>query len=84
MYNLEDLNKQVIPPVQYLQSSGTTSSVEYGEKVSTYFFPSMVFPTHIELVSVTILCNNKKPSATDKTIHLSTTQDGSEIPSNIK
>lgn len=82
MYNLEDLNKQVIPQIQYLQSVGTTTENESGGKVSTYFFPSMVFPTYIELVSTTILCDNSKAS-TDKVIRFSTVQDGSETPSNI-
>jgi hypothetical protein len=84
MYKVEDLNRQVaVPQVQYLQSVGVSSDKEGGGKVSTFFFPSMVFPNHTELISVTIMCNNIK-GTTDKVIHFSTALNGSATPSDLK
>lgn len=74
MYNLEDFNINVFPQTQYLQSAATTS-----EDVSTYFFPSMVFPVHVELVSATILTKNLQ---IDKIIRFSTIPNGSDTPRN--
>ena len=64
-------------PVQYLQSVGIADNNPDGGKTTTYFFPSMVFPTYIEICSVTILYKNN--SSTDKIIHFATAK-GSEIP----
>lgn len=82
-HTVEELNKQIIPQVQYLQSTGTlvpnTNPIKESssDKVSTYFFPSMIFPTYIELVSITLLT---KKHSEDKIISLGTVKDGSEKP----
>ena len=81
---IEDLNRQVaVPQVQYLQSMGISIDKDGGGKVSTFFFPSMVFPSHTELISVTIVCDNVKGDS-DKVIHFSTAQKGSSTPSDLK
>lgn len=80
-HTVEELNKQIIPQIQYLQSAGTPIAKDGGGKISTYFFPSMIFPTHIELVSATLL---SKKQSDDKIISFATAKDGSEKPSTLK
>jgi len=67
---IEDLSKRpIIPPTQYLQSFGTSIDKSgSSDKVTTYFFPSMVFPNKIELLSVTLM--HKNDSGSDKLVHL--------------
>jgi len=74
---VENLSKQVIlPPTQHLQTVGHSVSEEGEDKVTTYFFPSIVFPNKIELLSTTILCRKKS----ENTIHISVQQkDGTAI-----
>ena len=56
MFRVEDLNKRlIIQPVQYLRSEPTLDNSANGGKVSTFFFPSMVFPGAVELLSMTLL-----------------------------
>jgi hypothetical protein len=76
---VEDLNRQPIPiPIQYLQSGGVNKGGSEGVKMTSYFFPSMVFPEQVELVSATLL-NGK--SNEDKMIVLSTVQPGgTDVP----
>ena len=55
MFRVEDLNKQLImQPVQYLRSEPKLEN-SGGGKVSTFFFPSMVLPGAVELLSMTLL-----------------------------
>jgi hypothetical protein len=64
-------------PLQYLQSPNLDiENADDGGKTTIYFFPSMVFPTYIELVSATLMYNNKKSGSTDKIIQLATSENG--------
>lgn len=69
---VEDLKKrEVIPQMQYLQSVGTLLPREKGslnEVVTTYFYPSMVFPNRVELISVTLLHKCKNHNHEDPTL----------------
>lgn len=63
MFGIEDLKKQVvIPQTQYLQSKAThdvQTQINGSEKnMCTYFFPFMVFPRRVELLSATLLYKN--------------------------
>lgn len=66
-------------PIQYLQSKGKTNEHNLNE-VSTYFFPSMVFPQYMELVSITSFLGNNMD---DTIIKFSTTQNGSDVPTEV-
>lgn len=68
MFRIEDTNRTNLPRVQYLQSVGKAENSDNGGKVSTYFFPSMVFPNHVEILSVTLLHKNTASGATDKNV----------------
>lgn len=74
---VENLSKPVVlPPVQYLQSVGQIMDGENGE-VTTYFFPSMLFPKKVELISATVMYKNKEGNG-DRSIQISIQQkDGS-------
>lgn len=80
-HRIEELNKHIIPQVQYLQSKGKLIPKENGDKVCGYFFPSMIFPTHVELISVTLL---SRKQTEDKIISFATTKNGSDKPSVIQ
>lgn len=75
-HHTEDLNRQIIPQTQYLQSSGVSIPKE-GEntKKIAYFFPSMIFPKYMELLSITIL---SKKNAEDRVINFSTIKEGTD------
>jgi hypothetical protein len=76
---VQDLTKQVAQqPIQYIRSTNydqdkPDDGVE--GKVSTYFFPCMVFPTYIELVSATLMHNNIS-SNKNKTVKLCIAENG--------
>lgn len=76
---VQDLTKQVAQqPVQYLRSTNYDSDKPddgVDGKVSTYFFPSMVFPTYIELISATLMYNNIS-SNKNKTVKLAIAENG--------
>lgn len=74
-HHTEDLNRQIIPQTQYLQSSGVSIPKEGSAKKIVYFFPSMIFPKYMELLSITIL---SKKNVEDRVINFSTTKEGSE------
>ncbi|ADO00364.1 hypothetical protein WIV_gp021 [Wiseana iridescent virus] len=77
-YNIEDLNRQVIPQTQYLQSLGVSKEGKEGEgssKKIVYFFPSMIFPKHMELLSITIL---SKKNTEDRVINFAITKEGTD------
>lgn len=74
---VEDLNKQIFPQTQYLQSIGTIIPKDGGGDVSVYFFPFLAFPNHTELVSLTLL---SKHQPSKKSITFVIAENGSEEP----
>jgi len=74
---VENLSKPVVlPPTQYLQSIGR---VVDGLKITAYFYPSMLFPNKVEILSATFLYKNEE-DAENKVIQISIQQkDGSTI-----
>lgn len=69
MFRIEDKTRPIVSPyIQYLQSAGKAETTDSGGKVSTYFFPSMVFPNHVAILSVTMLHKNTVSGATDKNV----------------
>lgn len=76
---VQDLTKQVVQqPVQYIHSANFDQPKpdDTDGKVSTYFFPSMVFPTYTELISATLMYNNDGVSSTDRKIKLAIAENG--------
>lgn len=68
------LNRQPIPEIQYIRSVGV-EDVEEDEdgdknKVTTYFFPSMVFPNRVEIISITLMCKCKHKEHQEKIIKI--------------
>ena len=76
---VENLSKPIVlSPVQHLTSVGTIKSLDTFDDATSYFYPSMVFPTKVELVSATILYKNKKGDG-DKSIKISIQKEKSTI-----
>jgi hypothetical protein len=60
MFRVEDLSKKSqMGEIQHLQSSVVVAENDSGSKVSTYFYPSLVFPNQVEITSITLLYNSK-------------------------
>ena len=72
MFRLEESKKLKVPELQYLYSVGTegTMSVKNnssGVNTTNYFYPSIVFPHAVELISISLLHKQPKDNA-DKII----------------
>jgi hypothetical protein len=80
---IQDLTKQVAqPPIQYIQSANINKDIpadDFEGQVSSYFYPSMVFPTYIELVSATLMFNNTAETSTDKIVKLVIAENGGSV-----
>ncbi len=66
-------NRPAIPEIQYIQSVGVEDKEEEDgvtRKVTSYFFPSMVFPNRIEILSITLLCKCKHKENDEKIIKI--------------
>lgn len=75
-HHTEDLNRQIIPQTQYMQSSGVSIPKEgESKKKIVYFFPSMIFPKYMELLSITIL---SKKNTEDRVINFTKTKEGTD------
>jgi hypothetical protein len=71
---VEDLNRQVIfSSTQYMKSSGQSIPKDIGgaTKITAYFYPSMVFPHKVEVLSMTLLYKNDD---TEKKIRVTVNQ----------
>lgn len=61
MFRVEDLSKRV--ETLHLRSTGVVADDEKGKKITTYFFPSLVFSTSVQVLSITLLCKYSKTKA---------------------
>lgn len=79
MFRVENLNTPKIPQIsKFIKSGPTVEDSEDGTGFySTYFFPSMVFPVPVEILSLTFLYKNSK---TDKKIHIVVQNDPTKKP----
>ena len=73
MFRLEESKKPKVPELQYLHSVGTegTMSVKNnssGVNTTNYFYPSIVFPHAVELISISLLHKQPKDNNADKII----------------
>lgn len=68
MFRVEDLSKRV--EILHLQSPGVVADDEEGKKITTYFFPSLVFSTSVQVLSITLLCNYSKAKTSDMEVKL--------------
>jgi hypothetical protein len=78
MFRVEDLSKRA--EILHLRSTGVVADDEKGKKITTYFFPSLVFSTSVQVLSITLLCKYSKTKASDMEVKL-TFQD--PITSNL-
>jgi hypothetical protein len=75
MFRVEKcLNRLTLPEIQYIQSVGVEDEEEDDSgdknKVTTYFFPSMVFPQRVEILSITLMCKCKHKEDDEKIIKI--------------
>lgn len=81
MFRVEDLSKRVhTAEIQHLQSRGDVADGEYNTKVTSYFYPSLVFSNPVEITSITVLYNYSKSKTNDFKIKLAFQDSDSPIP----
>lgn len=68
MFKIESVTKRHLGPTQYLHSVGETQKNLKGANVSTYFFPALVFPKRVELLSITFMYKNGHSAKTVLTV----------------
>ena len=72
MFRIDKCQSRSIPETQYVQSVGVADMEEIDgqtpQKVITYFFPSMVFPNRVEILSITLLCKCKHKEYTEEKV----------------
>jgi hypothetical protein len=81
-FQVQNLTKQVAQePIQYMRSLSFDQDVtsdNYTGQISSYFFPSLVFPNYVELLSATLMFKNSKDTSTDIKIKICTSKNGND------